>query len=62
MARDLDKHGAAFLRHGETSQSLFISDIFTLKDGSATLVLKVINDNFSIFCSMGLFLVATDGL
>jgi len=41
MARDLDEHGAAFLKHGETSQSLSISDIFTLKDGSVTPVLKV---------------------
>ncbi|PNY01853.1 hypothetical protein L195_g025156, partial [Trifolium pratense] len=40
MARDLDEHGAAFLKHGETSQSLTISDIFTLKDGSVTPVLK----------------------
>lgn len=40
MARDLDEHGAAFLKHGETSQSLSISDIFTLKDGSVTPVLK----------------------
>jgi hypothetical protein len=43
MARDLDEHGAAFLKHGETSQSLTISDIFTLKDGSVTPVLKVTN-------------------
>lgn len=40
MARDLDDHGAAFLNHGETSQSLTLSDIFTLKDGSVTPVLK----------------------
>ncbi|KAI5410033.1 hypothetical protein KIW84_055492 [Lathyrus oleraceus] len=43
MARDLDEHGAAFLNHGETSQSLSISDIFTLKDGSVTPVLKPAN-------------------
>ncbi|KAK2387638.1 hypothetical protein QL285_061391 [Trifolium repens] len=43
MARDLDEHGAAFLKHGETSQSLTISDIFTLKDGSVTPVLKPAN-------------------
>lgn len=41
MGRDLDEHGAAFLKHGETSQSLSLSDIFTLKDGSVTPVLKV---------------------
>ncbi|XP_027190566.1 uncharacterized protein [Cicer arietinum] len=43
MARDLDEHGAAFLKHGETSQSLSISDIFTLKDGSVTPALKPAN-------------------
>ncbi|XP_061371787.1 uncharacterized protein LOC133314334 [Gastrolobium bilobum] len=43
MARDLDEHGAAFLKHGETSQSLSLSDIFTLKDGSVTPVLKPAN-------------------
>lgn len=41
MARDLDEHGAAFLKDGETSQSLSLSDIFTLKDGVVTPVLKV---------------------
>ncbi|XP_022738670.1 uncharacterized protein LOC111291287 isoform X2 [Durio zibethinus] len=40
MERDLDEHGAAFLKHGETSQSLSLSDLFTLKDGSVTPVLK----------------------
>ncbi|KAL4348937.1 hypothetical protein GQ457_17G016950 [Hibiscus cannabinus] len=40
MKRDLDEHGAAFLKHGETSQSLTLSDLFTLKDGSVTPVLK----------------------
>ncbi|XP_028753710.1 uncharacterized protein LOC114713259 isoform X3 [Neltuma alba] len=43
MARDLDEHGAAFLKHGETSQSLSLSDIFTLKDGSVTPILKPAN-------------------
>ncbi|KAI4343863.1 hypothetical protein L6164_011162 [Bauhinia variegata] len=43
MARDLDEHGPAFLKHGETSQSLSLSDIFTLKDGSVTPVLKPAN-------------------
>ncbi|XP_019429479.1 PREDICTED: uncharacterized protein LOC109337062 isoform X2 [Lupinus angustifolius] len=43
MARDLDEHRAAFLKHGETSQSLSLSDIFTLKDGSVTSVLKPAN-------------------
>ncbi|KAJ4824184.1 hypothetical protein Tsubulata_011920 [Turnera subulata] len=40
MARDLDEHGPKFLKHGETSQSLSLSDIFTLKDGHVTPVLK----------------------
>ncbi|KAL9376418.1 hypothetical protein Peur_030538 [Populus x canadensis] len=43
MERDLDERGAAFLKHGETSQSLSLSDIFTLKDGSVTPVLKAAN-------------------
>lgn len=41
MARDLDEHGALFLKDGETSQSLSLSDIFTMKDGSVAPVLKV---------------------
>jgi len=41
MERDLDERGGAFLKHGETSQSLLLSDIFTLKDGSVTPVRKV---------------------
>ncbi|XP_047178423.1 uncharacterized protein LOC124845382 isoform X2 [Vigna umbellata] len=43
MGRDLDEHGAAFLKHGETSQSLSLSDIFTLKDGYVTPVMKPAN-------------------
>ncbi|OMO79106.1 hypothetical protein COLO4_24542 [Corchorus olitorius] len=43
MERDLDERGAAFLQHGETSQSLSLSDLFTLKDGSVTPVLKAAN-------------------
>ncbi|KAE8124048.1 hypothetical protein FH972_018959 [Carpinus fangiana] len=43
MERDLDENGAAFLKQGETSQSLSLSDIFTLKDGSVTPVLKAAN-------------------
>ncbi|XP_010257076.1 PREDICTED: uncharacterized protein LOC104597305 [Nelumbo nucifera] len=43
MARDLDEHGAVFLRGGETSQSLSISDIFSLKDGAVTPILKAAN-------------------
>lgn len=41
IARDLDEHGAVFLKQGETSQSLSLSDIFNLKDGVVTPVLKV---------------------
>ncbi|XP_039046970.1 uncharacterized protein LOC120187286 [Hibiscus syriacus] len=40
MERSLEEHGAAFLKHGETSQSLTLSDLFTLKDGYVTPVLK----------------------
>uniref|UniRef100_A0A2P2L6E0 Uncharacterized protein MANES_06G094000 n=1 Tax=Rhizophora mucronata TaxID=61149 RepID=A0A2P2L6E0_RHIMU len=40
MEKELDEHGAAFLKHGETSQSLSLSEIFTIKDGSVTPVLK----------------------
>lgn len=45
MERDLDEKGASFLKQGETSQSLSLSDIFTLKDGSVTPVLKVWDNN-----------------
>lgn len=41
MSRDLDEKGAAFLRGGETSQSLSLSDIFDLRDGVVTPKLKV---------------------
>ncbi|XP_008807716.1 uncharacterized protein LOC103719995 isoform X2 [Phoenix dactylifera] len=43
MARDLDENGATFLKGGETSQSLALSDIFVLKDGAVTPVLKAAN-------------------
>ncbi|KAJ6791750.1 Uncharacterized protein M6B38_241120 [Iris pallida] len=43
MARDLDEHGAKFLEGGETSQSLSLSDLFELKDGSVTPVLRAAN-------------------
>uniref|UniRef100_A0A1D1Y7H9 Uncharacterized protein n=1 Tax=Anthurium amnicola TaxID=1678845 RepID=A0A1D1Y7H9_9ARAE len=43
MARDLEEHGAAFLRRGETSQSLSLSDIFSLKDGTVTPIRKPAN-------------------
>ena len=42
MSRDLDEHGPLFLKHGETSQSLLLSDLFDVKNGSVTPVLKVI--------------------
>lgn len=41
MARDLVEHGPVFLKHGETSQSLSLSDLFTIKGGSVAPVLKV---------------------
>jgi len=40
MEKDLDEKGALFLKDGETSQSLSLSDIFTVKDGSVTPILK----------------------
>ncbi|GAV73018.1 hypothetical protein CFOL_v3_16505 [Cephalotus follicularis] len=43
MARDLDEHGAVFLKHGKTSQSLSLSDIFSLKNGAVTPVHKAAN-------------------
>ncbi|KAG9152197.1 hypothetical protein Leryth_016377 [Lithospermum erythrorhizon] len=42
MARSLDENGAQFLQNGETSQSLSLSDLFQLKDGRVTPVLKVV--------------------
>jgi len=42
MARDLDERGAAFLKGGETSQSLTLSDLFdTADDGTVVPRLKV---------------------
>lgn len=42
MARDLDERGAAFLKGGETSQSLTLSDLFdTADDGAVVPRLKV---------------------
>lgn len=41
MAKELDEHGAAFLKHGETSQSLSLSELFTLVDGAVKPVPKV---------------------
>ncbi|XP_078180383.1 uncharacterized protein LOC144574317 isoform X2 [Carex rostrata] len=40
MSRDLDDRGAVFLKGGETSQSLSLSDIFELRDGVVVPVLK----------------------
>ncbi|KAG2254217.1 hypothetical protein Bca52824_084353 [Brassica carinata] len=41
MERDLQEKGPVFLKQGETSQSLSLSDLFTLKDGIISPVLKV---------------------
>lgn len=41
MSRDLHENGAAFLAGGETSQSLSLSDLFTLNNDLVTPVLKV---------------------
>nr|XP_011464374.1 PREDICTED: uncharacterized protein LOC101309730 isoform X2 [Fragaria vesca subsp. vesca] len=40
MARDLDEKGPMFLKRGQTSQSLSLFDLFTVKDGSVAPVLK----------------------
>ncbi|GER27132.1 protein arginine N-methyltransferase PRMT10 [Striga asiatica] len=40
MAKDLDEKGPVFLKQGETSQSLSLSDLFTLKSGILTPVLR----------------------
>lgn len=41
MEQDLQRNGPVFLKQGETSQSLSLSDLFTLKNGNITPVLKV---------------------
>ncbi|KAM1172387.1 hypothetical protein ACFXTH_022618 [Malus domestica] len=44
MGLDLAKHEPVFLKHsGLTSQSLSLSDIFTIRDGSVAPVLKAAN-------------------
>ncbi|XP_072972352.1 uncharacterized protein [Typha angustifolia] len=43
MSRDLNERGAVFLKGGETSQSLALSDIFQLRDGVVTPILKAAN-------------------
>ncbi|KAL6580033.1 hypothetical protein OROMI_008057 [Orobanche minor] len=43
MANDLDDKGAVFLKQGETSQSLSLSDLFMRKDGKVTPVLRAVN-------------------
>ncbi|VVA95260.1 unnamed protein product [Arabis nemorensis] len=41
MERDLQEKGPVFLKQGETSQLLSISDLFTMKNGKISPVLKV---------------------
>ncbi|CAN6578182.1 unnamed protein product [Malus baccata var. baccata] len=44
MGQDLAEHGPVFLKNGgQTSQSLSLSDIFTIRDGSVAPVLKAAN-------------------
>ncbi|KAL3617974.1 hypothetical protein CASFOL_038295 [Castilleja foliolosa] len=43
MAKDLDEKGAVFLKQGETSQSLSLSDLFMLKDEKVTPMLRAAN-------------------
>ncbi|XP_057791995.1 uncharacterized protein LOC131008904 [Salvia miltiorrhiza] len=41
LAKELDEKGAVFLKQGQTSQSLSLSDLFILKDGTLAPMLKV---------------------
>lgn len=41
MERDSQEKGLVFLKRGETSQLLSLSDLFTMKDGKISPVLKV---------------------
>jgi hypothetical protein len=41
MARDLDERGAAFLKGGETSQSLTLSELFNTANDAVVPKLKV---------------------
>ncbi|CAN4086361.1 unnamed protein product [Withania somnifera] len=43
MEKDLEDHGASFLKQGKTTQSLSLSDLFNLKNGVVTPVLKAAN-------------------
>ncbi|XP_055826162.1 uncharacterized protein LOC129894477 [Solanum dulcamara] len=43
MEKDLEDQGAVFLKQGETTQSLSLSDLFILKEGVVTPVLKAAN-------------------
>ncbi|CAA7043265.1 unnamed protein product [Microthlaspi erraticum] len=43
MELDLEIKGPVFLKQGETSQSLSLSDLFTIKNGNISPVLKVAN-------------------
>ncbi|XP_010538062.1 PREDICTED: uncharacterized protein LOC104812546 isoform X2 [Tarenaya hassleriana] len=43
MEQDIEEKGPVFLKLGETTQSLSLSDLFTLKDGKISPVLRVAN-------------------
>lgn len=61
MARDLNEHGAAFLKHGKTSQSLSLHDLFIVKDGVVTPNPKVRYIGGCVWCLVfGLLQVCDD--
>ena len=57
MARDLDERGAAFLRGGETSQSLTLSDLFDTGDDGAIVPRLKVRPFFTHPCALLLRLV-----
>lgn len=61
MEKDLEDHGATFLKQGETTQSLSLSDLFILKDGVVTPVLKVNITYKSTFIHILICCVKTEG-
>jgi len=58
MARDLDERGAAFLRGGETSQSLTLSDLFDTGDDGAIVPRLKVRPFFTHPCALLLTLLA----
>jgi hypothetical protein len=57
MARDLDERGAAFLRGGETSQTLTLTDLFDTGDDGAVVPRLKVRPLFTHPCVLLLTLV-----